>query len=267
MLIASYPRSGSNWVGRTLEHALLARIGWADPLERGRRGIYHDLDRFLAQRRLDELERWGASASLILKTHRAPESLERDAPGWLDRVDLVVGVVRPPLDVMASVLRYLAWSGSLVGPDGEVVKDMRRARELGLVTPFVEGFIDARGHAPFEALGFGSWVSHARAWSPMLDRRGLRLRYEDITRDSHAVFASVLDRLTLPVEPERLDEAIASATPERIGAQFGAGFVNNDRDDAGGAWLTPEQLERAHAAFGEEAARYGLGVGLSPRAR
>lgn len=267
VLIASYPRSGSNWVGRTLEHALLSRVGWADPIERGRRGIYHDLDRFIAEGRLDELERWSTASSLVLKTHRTPEALAKDAPGWQERSDLVVGVIRGPLDVMASVLRYLIWSGALTDASGATPANLEQATTMGLVDPFIDAFIDARGHAPFEALGFGNWASHARDWTSVLKERGVRLRYPDLKRDAHATFEALLARLRLGVSNERLNEAITSASPERIGTQFGAGFVHTASDGSYVDVLSAEQQERAASVFASDVARYGLGDGASPMAR
>jgi len=261
IIIASYPRSGSNWIGRTLEHALLQGIGWLDPIARGRRGVYHDLDRFITDGRLDEIGRWASASSLILKTHRLPEFVERDAPGLLSRADLVVGVLRHPLDVMASVFRYLLWAGA-VTHEGERVSIVDRADELGLAAPFVDAFVSAGGHAPFEALGFGAWASHAEAWSEAMNsERGARLKYRDLLRDARGQLTQAVDRLGLGVTPEQIGGALASASPDRISAQFGAGFVRSEKDVSFDALLSPEQHARAEQAFEESVARYALSRG------
>ncbi len=268
VLIASYPRSGSNWIGRTLEHVLLGRVGWINPLSRGRRGIYHDLDRFIATGRLDELTRWSVASSLVLKTHRTPGAIERDAPGVLERADLVVGVLRGPLDVMASVFRFLLWSGQLTS-DGKPVGDLELARRLGLVEPFIESFIAARGHVPFEAMGFGTWSSHAEAWSAALGgASGLRLLYKDLKRDARPQLSRVFEGLGLDVTGQQIDDALALASPEQIGAQFGPGFVHAATDGSYSDFLTSEQRALALAVFASDIERYGLDSGTSsPSAR
>ncbi len=261
MLVASYPRSGSNWIARTIEAVLLGRIGWTNPQARGRRGIYHDLDRFISTGRLGEIETWRASSSLVLKTHRTPDAIRRDAPGVLGDAALRVGILRSPIDVMASVFRFLLWSGSLIRGD-ETVRDIGRAVELGLVGPFVESFIESRGHPAFESMGFGSWSSHAASWSGVLGGAdGVRLLYRDLKRDAPGGLSGVFDRLGLAVSREEIGRALAGASPERIGAQFGDGFVNTATDGSHADVVSPAQHERALSVFAEEIGRYGLGEG------
>ncbi|MFI4897573.1 MAG: hypothetical protein ACIARR_07090 [Phycisphaerales bacterium JB059] len=257
VLVASYPRSGSNWVGRVLEHVLLERVGWSDPIARGRRGVFHDLDRFVSEGRLGELERWAGASALVLKTHRTPEALAAHAPGWLERADQVVGVIRHPGAVMASVLRFLLWSGG-IEHDGERVEDLGRAHQLGLVEPFVEAFLEHRGHAPFEAMGFGAGGEHAGAWDARLvPPTGRRLVYARLTRDPVRELAPLLGALGLDHVDSSIERALRACSPQKIASQFGAGFVSTPlgRDDP----LTHEQRARAERCFEGEIARYGLG--------
>jgi hypothetical protein len=257
VLVASYPRSGSNWVGRVLERVLLERVGWTDPIARGRRGVFHDLDRFISEGRLGELERWAGASSLVLKTHRTPEALAAHAPGWLERADLVVGVIRHPGEVMGSVLRFLLWSGG-VEHEGERIDDLGRAHKLGLVAPFIDAFLRCRGHAPFEAMGFGSWSTHAASWERRLaPPAGLRLAYARLTLDPVRELAPLFGALALGCEESALERALRACSPETIASQFGAGFVSTPlgRDDP----LTAEQRARAERLFASEIARYGLG--------
>ena len=87
----------------------------------------------------------------------------------------------------------------------------------------------------------------------------MRLRYQELKQSSRASFSHVLDRLGLETDASTLDEAIASASPERIGSQFGAGFVHTASDGSYRQLLTQEQRERAKSAFQSEIERYGLG--------
>lgn len=255
VLVTSYPRSGSNWVGqvmRLLESAH-ARI---NP---DRVGLFHDLEVVRLEVDVEAYLYPGPAPLVFFKTHELPAVVFERSPGLRGEVRAAINIVRHPLDVMVSSLRWSLWAGR-VFHEGRAVRTMDEARALGLLDGYVEHFLAHRGAPDFAASGYGTWPEHARAWGgeraegvPIL-----RARYRDLVGSPVESFGRLARGLGIEVGEEEMERAIAGCTPERIGAPFGAGFIHRAGESRYTDTLSPGQIERGLAVFADDIRRLGL---------
>lgn len=255
MLVTSYPRSGSNWVGQTLRllESTHARIN-PDNV-----GLFHDLEVVRLETDVESYLYPGPAPLVFFKTHELPGVVFERSPGLRGEVRAAINVVRHPLDVMVSSLRWSIWAGR-VFHDGRAVRTMEEARSLGLLDGYVEHFLAHKGAPDFAASGYGTWPEHARAWGGD-QAQGvpiLRARYRELVASPVETFGRLAASVGIDVGEDELRRAIEACTPERIGAPFGQGFIHRAGDRTFSDTLSPEQIERGLAVFGEDIERLGL---------
>ncbi len=77
----------------------------------------------------------------------------------------------------------------------------------------------------------GSWAEHVLSWTGATDFPVHVMRYEDMRADPHGCFRTMLDRLGIPVDGERLDRAVRFSSFEELQRQEKAGgFVEASRN-------------------------------------
>ena len=259
VLLCSYPRSGSNWVGDVLSLSESARLG-EDPAQRR---LFHDLEGLRAQGQLDRFYT-RTPRMIFLKTHELPGALFDRSPGLEAWTRAIVTVLRHPLDVLVSSFRYALWAGR-VEHEGQRVDAFGRARELGYFDRYVDRFIEHAGDPAFIGAGYGSWLEHSEAWAAPVGVKApiVRARYSDLLRSPVKQFARIAREIPMLVSEQHIADAVQTSTPARTAELLGKGFVHGASDGSHTELLSADQRARAMEVFGPAMGRYGLGEGPS----
>ncbi len=255
VLVGSYPRSGSNWVGQVLRIAESIHAG-IDP---ERMGLFHDLELVREQADPAAFGQPVDAPAVFFKTHELPSVVFERSPTLEGKVRAAANVVRHPLDVMVSAFRWSVLAGR-VKHGGGVVKTVDEARTLGLLDAYVDEFLRYAGSPEFASWGYGTWTQHARAWGGD-EAQGVpivRARYRDLVSAPLETFGRLASGLGMRAGERPLSRALEACTPERIGAGFAAGFVHRASDRTYADSLSPGQIERGLAVFGDDIERLGL---------
>lgn len=204
--IASYPKSGNTWIRFLLTAYFYDECPhWQSVSQVVLEFPYHytqarkagDSAKTLWQRLL-EVNQWrpsrpaGFPDDLFLKTHEAATA---DHP-FIDRTRRAVLVVRNPRDIAVSAFNYLKLLG-----DRKVVDEQTYLRE----------FVRHGGDPAWKRFGYGTWQEHSRSWLGDHPFPVLLIRYEDLHADVAAEFEKVLRFIDAPVDPERIEQAVAQA--------------------------------------------------------
>jgi hypothetical protein len=177
VFLASYPRSGNTWTRFLLTEILAAESASFDNINL----IIPEMG--IQARAKVELPGGGR----LIKTHEAYRKEYKRA----------IYLVRDFRDVMLS--------------------QYSRERELGLYNTdfdeYVAAYLDGR------LSGFGAWQEHLPTWldSPLAENGNLLLiKFEEMRKDPETAIAKMVDFLGLPVDPNRIREAIANNSVERM---------------------------------------------------
>ncbi len=183
VFLASYPRSGNTWTRFLLTEILAAESASFDNINL----IIPEMG--IQARAKVELPDGGR----LIKTHEAYRKEYKRA----------IYLVRDFRDVMLS--------------------QYSRERELGLYNTdfdeYVAAYLDGR------LSGFGAWQEHLPTWldSPLAQSGNLLLiKFEEMRKDPEMAIAKMVDFLGLPVEANRIREAIANNSVERMRAKENA---------------------------------------------
>jgi aryl sulfotransferase len=271
--LASYPKSGNTWLRTLLTNYLRDADAPADinaleggPIASAR--LWFDewtgveaslLSDAVIERLRPEVYRCMVRENpqtLYMKTHDAWKRTDRDEP--LFPPDVTAGVVyilRNPLDVSMS------WANHN-GIDAE--KSVQN-----LCDPKFELARTLDGLADQLRQYMGSWSSHIHSW---VDDSGLPvhiIRYEDLRHDPESVFSETLRFCGLPLDSARIKKAVEfSSFSELQKQEREKGFRERPTKASGGffrqgkvgGWreeLSPEQVKRMIAAFGDTMYRFG----------
>lgn len=259
VLVCSYPRSGSNWVGQVLRLAesYHARI---DP---DRMCLFHDLEVVRTQADPAAFGQPVDAPIVFFKSHELPSVLFERSPTLLGNLRHAVNIVRHPLDVIASTFRWMVHAGH-VEHEGRAVCNVEEAISLGLLDEHVDDFLTYGGSRRLASWGYGTWRAHVAEWG---DEWGgdeatgvpiVRARYRDLVADPLGAFGRLARAVGMEAEDKHLAKAIEACTPERVGAGLGAGFVHRASDRTFDDTLSPEQIERGLEVFAPEIERFGL---------
>jgi hypothetical protein len=224
-LLASYPRSGTTWL-RFLLFETLTR----EPSAFGR--VRTAVPSLGAQRGARPVL---AGGGRLVQTHEP----------YCDADRRVVYVVRDARSVLVSEYKWQRFAGFYAGS----------------FERFFLEFLDGRTNP------WGSWAGHVAYWrnSPAARNGHLQLvRYEDLRRDTHAVFSGVLDFLGVERDPDEVARAIAANSLEGMRAKEDESrrrrgstqrgdmrFINTGSVKGWQDALTAEQLETLERRLGE----------------
>jgi aryl sulfotransferase len=262
--LASYPKSGNTWL-RFLVYVLAT----GRPPEHSR-----EVDDFANSRPAP------ASGPLpdYKKTHCEMSALE---PAW-SRTRSGIYVCRHPLDTLCSTLNYDVLTGQ-IDPESA-----GREAEATWKRDRIDAYLTHAG-APEWIAGdrnYGSWIENVTSWAieptpfPVLT-----LRYEDMLADTRATVVRIAAFLGIEASETAIAAAIEatgfdalrrmedaeiaaanaaghamgrfSGDERRKAAAHGVRFFNSGRSGRYRDILTPEQVARGQAVFGETAARLG----------
>ena len=260
--LASYPRSGNTWLRYLIANAFLGTFDRPDDVAR----IVPDADAGTVD--TGDLPEPFA----IVKTHRHYRS---DLYNGI-RADGVIYLVRHPVDVMQSVLRYAVMAG-FSQPENHKTQSFDET-----VRDWVRRYLASEGWPRGLENGFGSWRTNVTSWAiePVPYPR-LVLRYEDIVADTPAALRKIAIFLGSELSNARIRQAMATASAERLMAleaaqrpgnpptlfagaaverkrSLGLQFIRSgDAPGAASLALAPTETEAARRTFADLMARFG----------
>lgn len=114
----------------------------------------------------------------------------------------------------------------------------------------------------------GRWSDHVTSWTRSKKFAVTVIRYEDMLERPEKTFGTVIRRVGMPVEKDRLAKAIEFSSFDKLrGQEEETGFVENSekqerffRKGTSGQWreeLTPDQVARIEADHGRVMRKYG----------
>jgi hypothetical protein len=260
--LASYPRSGNTWLRYLLANAFLGAF------ERSAE----------VARLIPDLEAGDIDTATLpdpvafIKTHRQ----------FLDDLPMrgssagVIYLIRNPVNVMQSALRYAVLTGAF-RPGA-----MRKISYGAAVRAWVGTYLENGGALLWQRTGYGSWRSNVASWAidPLPFPR-LVLRYEDVVADTEAALTQIAEFIGSEAAPDRIRQAIAVSTIARLAAlesgqdrageaglfasasadrkrRLGLRFVNSaDAPGAARLALSAAETEAARRAFADLMERFG----------
>ena len=260
--LASYPRSGNTWLRYLIANAFLGTF--EQPADVARAVPDADAGRVVVRELSDPVA--------FVKTHQQYRS---DLYGGIEAAG-VVYLVRHPVDVLQSVLRYAVMMGFLQ-PDRQHPQTHDET-----VRDWVRRYLEQDGWPRGVEAGFGSWRTNVASWAidPLPCPR-LVLRYEDIVADTPAALRQIATLVGSAITDARIRQAIgissaerlmaleAAQTPDSKSALFAGAAVARKRSlglqfirsfDAPGAAslaLTPAEVAATREKFADLMARFG----------
>ncbi|MEM8596680.1 MAG: sulfotransferase domain-containing protein [Pseudomonadota bacterium] len=220
--IASYPKSGNTWVRALLANYMLG-TDKPLPLETIRSISHGDVPRptyeRLSGRPADQLD----AEALMVTRHAHLKEIAAAAPNNFVKTHYPVGqiagrafippaltksaiyVLRNPLDLVLSYADHWNTDHSMAGAQ------LAHARNtVALTHKTVPQFL-------------GNWSDHVTSWTSGRAFPVAILRYEDLLVDAGAALAGALETIGLPVEPERVAQAVRFADFRELARQEAEG--------------------------------------------
>jgi hypothetical protein len=195
---------------------------------------------------------------LFLKSHELPDVLFGNSPELSGRFTDIIELVRHPLDVCTSTLRYLIWSKQLLH-EGCPLVSVDEARVMGVIDHFIDGFLELGGYRDFLDAGYGTWPQHVEAWTSRGGAFAVHFAcYHALCDDPVTMFSDLLQRLHFDVSRRDVERAVALVSPGYISTMLGKGFALRASDHTYDDVLSPEQIARGLSVFNTEIERYGL---------
>lgn len=194
--LSSYPKSGNTWLRFLLLNLVYGRQESSQNLDR----LTPDIHKGPVQ-----LPQPG-QPKLFVKSHL---KMSETMP-LLEHTAGFIYVVRNPVDVLLSNLRYYYWR-KCVSDDPEI-----RAR---LRTEYIAEYIAQRGDPRWQNMGMGSWDEHVTGW--LTNSRGFPgflIRYEDLLTDPLPVMRNLCAFLGLGKTTEEIRDAVHNSSFDRIRA-------------------------------------------------
>jgi aryl sulfotransferase len=264
--LASYPKSGNTWVRIFLNNYLQngrtpADINnLEDSMHAGTRELFDRLTGVessdLTAVEIDRARPWmyrrwaeDSPETLFVKVHDAYRCTDAGQPIFpQEATRTAVYIIRNPLDIAASMANHLS-----IGLDKAIA--YLADEQYGLASS---------GHKLHRQLPqfMGSWHTHVHSWTNQTELPVHLVRYEDLRHAPLATFATLVRAVGLPVEPERLAQAVAFSSFDQVKQQETAvGFKERlpdtpafFRHGQAGRWqveLSPTQIDticRQHRA-------------------
>lgn len=193
--IYSFPKSGNTWI-REFIHSLYVNY-------RVEENIVPDFD--LSQGLGPEVMSPNAESWCFYKSHSHCE-INVGEPN-----DLIIYVLRNPLDVFCSQLNYVLLDLSKQGEALNLVcADVDDAHAKSLIKHFFGAFMVFGTLMPTFGVA-GGWGKHVSYWinRSFVDSRIVVLRYEDLLSDFHKFTDRITDRLGF--NHQKVEEALCSA--------------------------------------------------------
>lgn len=191
-LIVSYPKSGNTWVRFLLASYLLGPITRSDMVEE----------------RIPYLEQKTDAAAVLAQ--KPPLAKTHELHGnWLpmfEHIERFVYIIRNPKDVLLSNLNFR----KLVATK-EVAAHLTDAG-------YAEHFIQHGGEFEWITFGYGTLEENIASWLDKPPYPHLLIRYEDMKADTAPAFRKILDFLSIPVDEQRLQQAIKASTFDQVKA-------------------------------------------------
>jgi len=267
VVLASYPKSGNTWVRALFSGLLHEKEGVRlDALDGTMVTHTHPLACPFPFNTLTstEQELWHGDACRALRDHATAFTLQkthlrlaRDTTGaWIfpaEEVLAAIHIVRHPFDVAPSLASHMGL-------------DLDRAVDFLLRSDMAVG--GKKGVWIPET--WGSWSENTRTWmDPAAPFPVLRVRYEDLRRDTLGTFARIVEFVGgLPDGQEDLERAVEAARFERLQEQEAesgfrerpkkaASFFRSGRSGEGWERLSAAQRERILAACAVEMEQLG----------
>jgi Sulfotransferase domain len=246
--IASYPKSGNTWLRFLICNLAFGAVESAADLNQ----LAPDLHELREEPNF-------AGQRILLKTHFP---CSRRLP-FVERSAAAIYVVRDPADVMLSNYHYSMRSA---GPSNTTAADL---------AAYLDRFLLARGDPRWVQLGMGSWEDNVRSWlKPAQEFPILRLRYEDMLRNTAQAASVLCQFLSLPRTAEQIAAAVAASSftrlreieeadirARRVGIfykpylaqpiELGLRFMRAGRVGESAAALSDDQRERFDRVFGD----------------
>ena len=241
VFLASYPRSGQHWTRFQLFELLTKRAADFDSLD----DTIAPVGRHFRAPRI--LPRGGR----LIQTHQR----------WRKEYRKAILLVR---DVRDIVLSDYAWDESLNLPRHLDIKDF---------DSYLEPWLCGKTQTP----GAGSWQEHLNSWleSPLVtEGKLLVIRFEDMRKNTEDALVRMTEFLGVPVTRQRVREAIANSSLEKMRAKEDASNKYDSqkigrkqgeehrfiRKGSVGGWrerLSTPQLELIEQYAGKELVRMG----------
>jgi hypothetical protein len=186
--IASYPKSGNTWLRFMLCNLLFGTQSSAATLNQLIPDV-HEVPHAL-------LERGGLGKTHFMCSGALPLA---------ERTAGCLYVVRHPADVLLSNFHYAVRAGA--GAEASPAAFDR----------YVEEFVTHRGDPRWIQLGMGNWEANVKSWIAERHEFPVQLvRYEDLKLDPHRVCATLSAWLGTGASPERIAEAVAHSSFQRM---------------------------------------------------
>jgi len=231
--LASFPKSGNTWIRSLLANYFsndnnsfeLNRLAdftiadnhlWIYERASGKDLANAELDEFMALRPAAQAILADVRPGLVfVKSHSAFAHPSGQQLIAREHTAGAVCVLRNPLDIVASFADHFGLS----------VEDAA----LAMSDPYLK--IGAAGKRAAEFLG--DWSSHVGGWTGADGLKKVVVRYEDMHADPGAALARVLHFIRTPIEPERVERAVAQSSFEALSAQeAAAGFRERSPNSA-----------------------------------
>lgn len=235
--IISFPKSGNTW----FREIVRAVYGSNESVKKVAPDIYED--------GIDGLRMSSSNGQswVYYKTHSAQETLSYK--GTPVRNDLVIYIVRNPLDVFCSQLNYLLQGFDANRRGGIQIhsESMEDAVGNGMMSEYLSAFTVFGTLMPF-FIDARSWMQNVRYWTELAkkDDRVIVIKYEDMIKDLGAALAPFLDKVGLTsVDIAKVFSVADSRT------QDGGRFYWSRSDGSFLKYLTRPQIDRFLAFHGE----------------
>ena len=194
--LASYPRSGNTWLRVLLAQAIYGKVKSSAEVAAYVPSIHHAINgKHLMQRK-----------AIVMKTHwpyRAALPFRSEAAG-------AIYIVRHPVDVMASAIRYRFMErghhADAVAPD----ELERKAREWAKV------YLANRGAPHWIREGYGRWDRNVGSWLNCRSMPVHVVRYEDLRDRTLECLTGICLFLDAQAGKAQLEQAVRNSTLESM---------------------------------------------------
>lgn len=256
ILVASYPRSGNNWLC-FLIGCILERVSKKNITTGSVYSVY-DID-YLHSVGQHHIIRDSNRDFIVIKTHKLPYMLTECWPILSSRIILSVTLMRNPLDIIISLFNFLRMHEMIkididLPPDAAEAEMMRRFHE------YAAEFIENGGYTGFLQFGFGNWKDSILSWeNPVpLGKPSHWLRYKDLVSCPYDALRAISATGSLGWTHDEIVRSVQDVSKDRVRELLGKQFVLKGSDGYYADFLSADEIRRADAVFGELISRFAL---------